>query len=304
MKKFHIDYNDRIKKDNRNLYRIIADKDFYNVNIGDKGGYISKEVELSQEDTCWVYDGCYVSGKVTIDGDCHIMNNSYIHAIQQANIFLHDDIIISESELYTYNNNDIYLKGFISIKKSTFRGSVMIESMKDLLYIFECEFNPVNIFAFIEYPYSDTDINIITKGGNFVRSKFFHDVSIVSNEYYVHILNSILTQNCKIVPSERITISESCFGRDALITDEKDFISFDYYIRDGIENLRRIITFHKDKEDHAIVSIVQKSDAGTLINSPLAVFKQSGLYKKDREFFQEIELIILGRFWNDFRKGE
>ena len=156
----------------------------------------------------------------------------------------------------------------------------------------------------MEYPYSDTDINIITKGGNFVRSKFFHDVSIVSNEYHVHILNSILTQNCKIIPSGRITITESCFGRDALITDEKDFISFDYYIRDGIENLRRIITFHKDKEDHAIVSIVQKSDAGTLINSPLAVFKQSGLYKKDREFFQEIELIILGRFWNDFRKGE
>ena len=37
------------------LYRIEALKDFGNVKKGDKGGWIEKEANLSQDGDCWVY---------------------------------------------------------------------------------------------------------------------------------------------------------------------------------------------------------------------------------------------------------
>ena len=51
-----------------NMLRIIALKDFSNVKKGDKGGWIEKEENLSQEGDCWIYDGC-VSGNAKIYGD-------------------------------------------------------------------------------------------------------------------------------------------------------------------------------------------------------------------------------------------
>ena len=54
-----------------NMLRIIALKDFSNVKKGDKGGWIEKEENLSQEGDCWIYDGC-VSGNAKIYGDATV----------------------------------------------------------------------------------------------------------------------------------------------------------------------------------------------------------------------------------------
>ena len=65
--------------------------------IGEMQGFVSANVHSS------------ISGKVTITGNCHIMNDSYIRAVHQAEIFIEDEVIISNSNLYTYLNNDINL---------------------------------------------------------------------------------------------------------------------------------------------------------------------------------------------------
>lgn len=44
------------------LYRIKALKDFGDVEKGDKGGFIEKEDNLSQEDDCWVYGNASSEG--------------------------------------------------------------------------------------------------------------------------------------------------------------------------------------------------------------------------------------------------
>lgn len=44
------------------LYRIQALKKFAIVKAGDKGGFIEKESNLSQDGNCWIYDNAKVYG--------------------------------------------------------------------------------------------------------------------------------------------------------------------------------------------------------------------------------------------------
>lgn len=46
----------------RKLHRIECIEPFDNVKVGDKGGWIESETNLSQTDRCWVYDNARVCG--------------------------------------------------------------------------------------------------------------------------------------------------------------------------------------------------------------------------------------------------
>lgn len=53
-------------------YRIRALKDFSDVKKGDVGGYIQKEENLSQKNTCWVYGEAEVWGEARVYGEAEI----------------------------------------------------------------------------------------------------------------------------------------------------------------------------------------------------------------------------------------
>ena len=55
-KKYRLLENDTITVSGRTLYRIEALRDFADVRIGDRGGYVESEKNLSHEGDCWVYD--------------------------------------------------------------------------------------------------------------------------------------------------------------------------------------------------------------------------------------------------------
>ena len=59
------------------LHRIEALKDFGNVKAGDKGGWIEKEENLSQEGSAWVSGSACVSGLACVTGsaDCIVFKN-------------------------------------------------------------------------------------------------------------------------------------------------------------------------------------------------------------------------------------
>lgn len=59
----------------RSLHRIVALRDFCNVKKGDKGGWIEKEDNLSQEGECWVYCDAWVYGNAQVCGDAKISDN-------------------------------------------------------------------------------------------------------------------------------------------------------------------------------------------------------------------------------------
>ena len=62
----------------RTLYRIEALKDFGNVKKGDKGGYVEKEDNLSQEGDCWISGNAYVSGNAIVSDNAVVYDSAVI----------------------------------------------------------------------------------------------------------------------------------------------------------------------------------------------------------------------------------
>ena len=62
----------------RTLYRIEALKNFSIVKKGDKGGYIEKEDNLSQEEDCWISDNAKVFDRAVVYGNAKVFDNAYV----------------------------------------------------------------------------------------------------------------------------------------------------------------------------------------------------------------------------------
>ncbi len=60
------------------LYRIEATADFSDVKKGDKGGWIEKEYNLSQEGNAWVYGNARVSGNAWVFGDAEVSGDARV----------------------------------------------------------------------------------------------------------------------------------------------------------------------------------------------------------------------------------
>lgn len=65
--------------DGRVLYRILALRDFGNVKIGDLGGWIEKENNLSHDGNCWVADDACVYGNAVVRGDAYISGRAWVY---------------------------------------------------------------------------------------------------------------------------------------------------------------------------------------------------------------------------------
>ena len=60
------------------LFRIIALRDFGNIQKGDRGGLIEKESNLSHNDNCWVYDNARVYDDALVYGNARVCGNARI----------------------------------------------------------------------------------------------------------------------------------------------------------------------------------------------------------------------------------
>ena len=65
------------------LYRIKALKDFGYVSKGDKGGWIEKESNLSQEDNAWVSGDAQVYGDARVFGDAWVYGDARVYGNAQ-----------------------------------------------------------------------------------------------------------------------------------------------------------------------------------------------------------------------------
>lgn len=85
-----------IEENDHILHRIKAVKDFSNVKVGDLGGFVEKEDNLSHEGNCWIYDDAKVYGNAKIsDNSCiydsvRVFNNAQIYG----NAIICDKVII------------------------------------------------------------------------------------------------------------------------------------------------------------------------------------------------------------------
>ena len=60
------------------LYQIEALKDFGNIKKGEKGGWIEKEDNLSQEGNAWVYDNAKVFNNAQVFDNARVYGNAWV----------------------------------------------------------------------------------------------------------------------------------------------------------------------------------------------------------------------------------
>jgi len=66
------------KHPEKELYRVVALKDFGDVTAGDVGGWVEAEENLSQKDSAWVYGDAEVFGYAEVSGDSRIYGDSRV----------------------------------------------------------------------------------------------------------------------------------------------------------------------------------------------------------------------------------
>ena len=59
--------------------RIVALRDFGDVKVGDKGGFLEKEENLSHDNDCWVYDEAQVYGKARVYGEAQVYDEARVY---------------------------------------------------------------------------------------------------------------------------------------------------------------------------------------------------------------------------------
>ncbi len=84
----------------RKLYQIKALKDFWKVEVGDLGGYIEKESNLSQEGDCWVCDEAKVFGDAEVYGNAKIRDSALVYGEAKiyGNAMVSDYAVINGSD--------------------------------------------------------------------------------------------------------------------------------------------------------------------------------------------------------------
>lgn len=92
------------------LYRIEALKDFGDVKKGDLGGWIEKELNLSQSGTCWVYDEAVVYQNARVSGKAIIRDNAEVcgYAMVTDNAMVFDNSSIHGQAIL---ENDVSIHG-------------------------------------------------------------------------------------------------------------------------------------------------------------------------------------------------
>ena len=60
------------------LHRIEAVRDFADVKLGDKGGYVESEDNLSHDGNCWVYDDARVMDQASVYGDASVREHAFV----------------------------------------------------------------------------------------------------------------------------------------------------------------------------------------------------------------------------------
>ena len=102
MKKYELT-DETIIVDGRILHRIKALDDFGDVRKGELGGFIEKEVNLSQCKNCWVYNNAKVFDKAVVCENARVFNTARIY--DNAKVF--DNAIIYDNA-QVFNNVNVY----------------------------------------------------------------------------------------------------------------------------------------------------------------------------------------------------
>lgn len=186
------------------LIEALVDIPSMKVSVGDLGGWISSEENLSHEGTCWVSDNAVVVQDAIISEDAHIKKNAFIaerarisgNSVISGSAQIGGDANINNSRISTH----VVIKGSVVIIESRIGGKTKISGN-------------VEIFK----------SGIVTDGGLIT-----HDVNITNSKVYgtnIHISNHarILTSTVgtSIETNRGLRIHEMAVIEKAVINSDK-----------------------------------------------------------------------------------
>ena len=99
MKKYElVDYNEITR-----LHRVKALKDFGSVKVGDIGGWIEKEENLSHSGNAWVYGDASVSGDASVYGNAWVSGNACVSGNADYIVFKNS---LTSGRYFTYTKSN------------------------------------------------------------------------------------------------------------------------------------------------------------------------------------------------------
>ena len=139
-KKYEILYDLNCTSYGRKVYRIRSLRNFSNVKVGDVGGFVASEENLSQDGNCWVYDDAIVHDHALIRGDAAICDHSRIYdysIIRDRATVCGYAIIRGHTSIYDLAIVRSYDSGypFFIHGCAVIRGSVIVEKSSEILSI-------------------------------------------------------------------------------------------------------------------------------------------------------------------------
>ncbi|WP_294833300.1 hypothetical protein [uncultured Gilliamella sp.] len=88
---------EKTKHEGRTLYRIRALRDFEDVKMGDLGGFVECEINLSHSGDCWIYDDSKVIGRSKIVGCSKVKGKSIVENSTVYNSTVEESVVMDYS---------------------------------------------------------------------------------------------------------------------------------------------------------------------------------------------------------------
>lgn len=242
MKKYTLVKEDTKVVKGHTLYRIKSLKDFNDVKVGDLGGYVESEDNLSHNGNCWIYDDSTVyDSATTIKDDATVKDNSSVHHY----VILSDRCSVDESSEIA---NDVTISGNVQITNSNIQHDCKIDGIIDIV---SSEIQTSDITGDISISKSKIFHSVVSKnvqltGVSIDESTLSGFIFVkVKNEQVVgsgdHIFKSRLVQNITI-NTEELHIHHSTLNalisvdaRDLFIKDSDIYDSFKASTKAGID---------------------------------------------------------------------
>ena len=132
------EFTDEVKiEDGVTLRRIRAVRDFDTVKVGDLGGWLEKELNLSQEGGSWVGDEAIVYGKAQVCGNAWVCNNAKVsgYAVVTGYTHVFDNAMVTDNAMVFDNamvagNARVFDNANVGGKAEIY-GNAMVKSPSD-----------------------------------------------------------------------------------------------------------------------------------------------------------------------------
>ena len=258
------------------LYRIVALKNFNDVHIGDKGGFIEKEENLSHDGNCWVYGNAKVFNNATIKENA-IVRGQYAevagHTKVSGNAIIEGNAIV-KGALDITDFAKIAGRTFIQGYGNVVSGDTIIKGYEDKRNKTIGERKTKDDIAMSS--------GIIILGANIHNSRIFDNVVILDGASAT-IKNSHLSGNITIGERARISNASICgdfiLGNNAIVDNDDYCIVGDNFVVYHIINNRDL-----DSKPTLAVSVGDKvyhdiNSFKTAIKSPIIPPKHRAFYK-------------------------